>query len=588
MNQNNITKNNISQNVYISNNISPYSNIYLSENSYAEFYNMAFFIIENAKLLSDKVAVSVANKTYLIPTKSYSKITFSELNSQSDKLAYALSKIGIKPKTKVLIMIPPIIEFFVATFALFKIGAIVIMIDPGMGFKNLAKCVSEVQPEVFLGTTKAHIARILFKLGRKSIKTNITIGPKLFWGGFSYSKIINNISYSQPYPIYKFRKDELGAIFFTSGSTGIAKGAEYTHLMLTQQVNFIKQMFNFSPTDVDLATFPLFALIDVCLGLTAVIPDMNASKPALADPRKIITAIEDNNANIMFGSPALINNLSRYCEITKYHLKTLNKVISCGAPARNNIIQRLQNYLPLESEIYTPYGATEALPVSNISSRVILSETKYLTDKGFGNCVGYPHPKVEVKIIKISDDPIEHLSEDLFLPPKHIGEIIVTGDIVSKAYYNRPSATKLAKIIDPKTNQIWHRMGDLGYFDEIGRLWFVGRKSQRVTTPKKELYTIQCEAIFNTHPLVARSALVGIGKRPNQIPVIVIEINKENFTPTYSNLIKELSNLAKSYPHTSIIEHFLIYPYSFPVDVRHNSKINRELLAIWAEQNLKS
>jgi acyl-coenzyme A synthetase/AMP-(fatty) acid ligase len=129
-------------------------------------------------------------------------------------------------------------------------------------------------------------------------------------------------------------------------------------------------------------------------------------------------------------------------------------------------------------------------------------------------------------------------------------------------------------------------MGDVGRFDEKGRLWFCGRKSHRVESSDKTFFTIPCERIFNQHPKVFRTALVGVGKNGNQIPVICIELEKGIKELNASTLIDELKEIGAKYPHTAEIENFLLHP-GFPVDIRHNAKIGREILSEWAADTLK-
>ena len=232
-------------------------------------------------------------------------------------------------------------------------------------------------------------------------------------------------------------------------------------------------------------------------------------------------------------------------------------------------------------EIFTPYGATEALPVSNIGSNEILTETRKLTENGKGNCVGLPVPGIELGIIKITDEPIEAWSEELLLPSGEIGEIVVKGPIVTQKYHNRYEATKLAKIPDPKNGGFYHRMGDVGYKDESGRVWFCGRKSNRVDTPEGTFFTMPCEAVFNVHPKVFRTALVGVEGKP----VLCVELEKNISAREQDQIREELIARGSSFPHASGIKTILFHP-AFPVDIRHNAKIFREKLAAWARGEL--
>jgi acyl-CoA synthetase (AMP-forming)/AMP-acid ligase II len=285
----------------------------------------------------------------------------------------------------------------------------------------------------------------------------------------------------------------------------------------------------------------------------------------------------------MFASPALLDRVGRYGRDNHIKLPSLKRVISAGAPALPSILECFSSMLNKETEIFPGYGATEAMPVAAIGSHTVLSETRQLSEKGFGICVGRIVHGVKARVIRITDDAIPEWSENLTLPEGEIGEITVQGGLVTRSYFHRPKDDKLGKIRD--AGLFWHRMGDLGWFDKEARLWFCGRKSHRVITDKETLFTIPCEAIFNNHPDVFRSALIGIGKTGEQKPVICIEMEKSNIRKNRKQLKEELTTLAKSNTMTAEIDTILFYK-SFPVDIRHNSKIFREKLAKWAQKKL--
>jgi acyl-coenzyme A synthetase/AMP-(fatty) acid ligase len=318
--------------------------------------------------------------------------------------------------------------------------------------------------------------------------------------------------------------------------------------------------------------------------MTTVLPDMNFTRPGFVDPRNIIDPIRQLNITNMFGSPALVDRVSRYGEEHHIKLPSLKRVISAGAPASAPVLARFSKMLNADAQIFTPYGATESLPVSSIGSHEILSDTRQLTDAGKGVCVGRPVSNIRVRIIKIMEAMIPIWSDDLELPMNQIGEIIVQGPVVTTEYFERADATSVAKISDPASKAFYHRMGDVGYIDSQGRLWFCGRKSQRVRLPNQDLFSTPFEAIFNTHPQVARSALVGVTRNGETRPVICVE-PVSNANTSRSNFQKELHSLAERHEHTRLVKDFLFHP-RFPVDIRHNAKINREQLALWAQRKL--
>jgi acyl-CoA synthetase (AMP-forming)/AMP-acid ligase II len=510
---------------------------------------------------------------------AYTHLTFAQLDEESDALAYGLENQGIRRGAKTILMVTPSLEFFALVFALYKTGAVPVIIDPGMGAQPMAKCLSQTRADAFIGIPKAHLLRWTYPACFKTIRKWVTVGRRILWAGITLNDL--HMPSPQPYKILETDRDDTAAILFTTGSTGPAKGVIYTHSIFNAQVNYIQSHFNIGDDEIDLPTFPLFALFDPALGMTAVIPDMDFTRPALADPIKIIEAITDQGVTNMFASPALLRNLAAYGMNDEIRLPSLRRAISAGAPVSTESVSQFSSLLTGDAEVHTPYGATEAMPVMSISSREILKETRKFSEKGYGTCIGKPVGDIVARIIRITDDPIEAWNDDLVVASGVIGEIVVKGSVVTRQYFERKDQDLLTKIQDKES--FWHRMGDLGWQDNKGRVWFCGRKNHRVITENGSLFTIPCEAIFNKHPSVFRSALVGIGRPPRQKPIICIELKDKGKGMDQNVLRQELLNLAAKQPMTEEIK-TVIFHEKFPVDVRHNSKIFREKLAEWSSE----
>ncbi|ABQ26198.1 fatty acid CoA ligase family protein [Geotalea uraniireducens] len=539
------------------------------------FVNIAAHLPEMARRRPDAPAI-------IFPKKNR-RLSFRELDAMSDRIAHGLVHHGIGRGVRTVLMVTPGPEFFALTFALFKVGAVPVLIDPGLGVKNLKKCLAEAGPRAFIGIPKAHVARLLFGWGKETLSTFITVGRRLFWEGTTLTSLIEQQE-KLPFPLAPTERDDTAAILFTSGSTGPPKGAVYSHGNFAAQVDALRRVYGIEPGEIDLPTFPLFALFAPALGMTAVIPEMDFTRPGSVNPKKILSAIETYGVTTMFGSPALINRVGRFGEREGVKLPTLKRVISAGAPVPAAVMERFTRMLNAGVEVFTPYGATEALPVCSIGSSEILGETRRITDAGGGVCVGKPVEGVRLEVIEISDEPIPYWDDSLRAPIGKIGEIVVQGEQVTHGYFNRPEADLLSKIDDPAGGGFFHRMGDLGGKDEDGRIWFCGRKSHRVVTPEETLFTIPCEAVFNTHPAVFRTALVGIGEKGRQLPVLCVELEK-GAKVDREKVRRELLAIADAHIHTRGITTILFHP-AFPVDIRHNAKIFREKLAVWAAGRL--
>ncbi len=515
----------------------------------------------------------------------YKSWTFREMDDTADWFAHRLTRLGVKKGDRVMLMVKPSIEFITLTFTLFKMGAVIILIDPGMGYKNLLKCIGQVKPAVFIGIPKAHLFKRIFSKPFKSVRLSVCIGPSFGLFGISLRADMANrsSSYGTPFPTAEMDIDDLAAILFTTGSTGPPKGVRYEHGVFQAQLRLIKEYYGIGPQDTDQPAFPLFILFSTALGACSVIPEMNPAKPALVDPVRFIKTITDNQVTYSFGSPAIWNVVSRYCQQNHIMLPSLKKILMAGAPVPGELLERTLAVLSPDAEIHTPYGATESLPIASITATEVLSETWQRTRRGEGVCVGKPLPHITLRIIRISDDPIPIWDEDLLQEDNTIGEIIVKGPVVTRTYDNNDRENELAKIAD--NTGFWHRMGDVGYFDEKGRLWFCGRKGHRVITGTGTMYTVCCEALFNEHPAVFRAALVGVGQAGNKIPVILVELH--NTGVDEKSLLADLEKIAEEQPLTSGIKHFLIHR-GVPVDIRHNAKIFREKLALYAEERLSA
>lgn len=516
--------------------------------------------------------------------RRYDTITFRELEIDTNRIAAGLRAYGVRPGTKLVLLVRPSIDFVALVFALFKAGAVTVLIDPGMGRQSLIRCLEEVDAEGFVAIPAVQAVRTILRRRFPRAKLNVTVGRRWFWGGTTLAQLRQ--SDPETFRPVQTTADDPAAVIFTTGSTGVPKGVLYRHGNFDRQVTEIRDFYGIQPGEVDLSGFPLFALFNTGMGVTTVIPDMDFTRPAEVHPPHIVEALQDWQCTQAFGSPALWNRVVPYCEERNISFPSLRRVLSAGAPVPPHVLARVKSLLPPDGDIHTPYGATEALPVASISASEVLGETAARSRSGAGTCVGRRFPGIQWKIIRITDEPLARIDQAQELPVGEIGELMVRGPVVTRQYITRQEANPLHKIDD--AGGVWHRMGDVGYFDEQERFWFCGRKAHRVQTPAATLFSIPCEAITNNHPRVFRSALVGIGEAPQQRPVLIVETWPDKHVTSDADrrqLLDEVRNLAHAHPLTNCIHDFLYHP-QFPVDIRHNAKIFREKLAVWAAHQL--
>ncbi len=567
--------------------------------------NVAAHLPKSAAATPDALAVATARRNRPVRAPIFDELTLRELNERSDRCAHVLHALGVREGERTVLMVPPGTDFFALTFALFKLKAVPVLVDPGMGVAKLGECLARAEPTTFIGVTKAHVARLVLRWARPTLQRFVHVGSRRRIFGHNLERLLDRAPQSA-WEIPATVADDRAAILFTSGSTGTPKGAVYTHGMFNAQVELIRRVWGIEHGERDLSTFPLFALFGPALGMASIVPDMDASKPASCDPAKLVDAIKRYECTNMFASPAIVDRIGRHLEnsagdaggpstgraegVGQPVLAGLRRVVSAGAPATPEALARLAQHLAPGVLIHTPYGATESLPVADIGHVEALKVRDQAPPSLRGVCVGRPVPGMRVELIEIHDQPISRWTDDLAIPANTLGEIAVHGPVVSQSYFGQERADTLAKIA--AGSRRWHRMGDIGWRDDAGRIWMCGRKSHSVVTKKgRRLPSIPVEAVFEAHPAVRRAALVGVPSLQGEMgprPVICVELEPHlaaSVTP--ADLRKELQALGAAHEHTAEIDVFLVHP-RFPMDVRHNAKIFREALAQWATKQTKS
>lgn len=522
-----------------------------------------------ADLLADSAREAPGRDAIVAPDPrgGWTRITYAQLDAAVTACARDLQKRGVGRGELALVMVPPGIPLITLFYGLLRLGAAPVMIDPGMGLRSFLKCVETTRATTLVGIPKAHLARLLFPHPFTTIERKIVIGSS--WMGVlgqslgPFEKVAPEASATSVRA--ELDPGDLAAILFTSGSTGPAKGARYSVWNFFAQRDALRALYDFQPGEVDLAAFPLFSLFDAAFGMTSVIPDIDPARPAQCRPEKIVEAIQEHRATSAFGSPAIWSRVAPWCAARNLRLSGLKRVLMAGAPVPLKLVKAMRAILPEDGDVHTPYGATESLPVASISGLEV-EQTETRVEGGAGTCVGAPVSTIEVRIIAIREDAIVSMDEEPTLGRSEVGEICVQGGVVTEAYHNRPDATASSKI--GSSEGVWHRLGDLGYLDEADRLWFCGRKAEAVFTAEGPIFTDKIECRFSSDPRFPRVALVGVGPKGQARPVLVIEAPEDGALRAEAQRISGIADV-RFHPH-------------FPVDRRHNAKIHRLDLSVWA------
>ncbi len=518
---------------------------------------------------------------------TYQSLSFRDCRAWADQFARGIAARGIQPGDTVLILMKPMLDFVPIFLALWKAGAVPVALDPGAPRSQKLKSIREIAPTALIGIPAAHALRYLYRKPFRSIARGLTVGTHGFPGAPTLRSFLRRPEAGQVSA--PTTTGDTMAIVFTTGSTGPPKGVVYTQGNGAAIIRIMKDALGIRSDDICLACHPAFALYFVGAGATVVTPDMDPRYPQAADPACLLAIIRDWKPTVSFMQIPVIRNLWTYCAARGEKIPHLGKILTTGATVPADLIEGVHQVLAEPgADLHVMYGATEALCVSYATGREILAATPR-AGEAKGTYLGRPSPGVTAGIIGIDDQPIPQWSRDLLLPEGQIGEICVSGPVVTPRYEGLPEATRKAKM--PSATGLWHRMGDAGYIDRDGALWYCGRIADRVETGDGYLYSDLVEPVFNSHPAVRRSALVGvpIAGFSKKRPVIVVEPKaaEDAASPARERkLAGELRLLASHHIHASRIEDVLISGEAFPVDVRHGAKIRRDLLTRYAAERI--
>ena len=563
-----------------------------------DIFNLADIVLRVSREDPERIAVIELDGWEGYGTRRYKRHTYAELSADAESVAVGLREMGIAEMTRIVFMSPPSYEACVMGVALTRVGAFSIWIDPSVGYLNMAERLRRVKPEAFLGIALAHIGRITFGWGPRALRKLVLTGCPLLPGArtvtgfppFPGARSIRSLrkqAPAEPEPP-KVGPDDPCTILYTTGSTGPAKPSLYPHRNFCQVFRNAHHSWRWDPDNevpVDMAVFPAFLFIPISAGGTMVVPPIDFARqgPAKVNSAAMIQVINDCKVGSFFAAPILIENLAREALARNLTMPSLKRVIGAGAPIFGPVERMLSAVMAPDGELAANYGATEAMPSTEMGSREHLQGLWNMTEQGAGICVGYALPGVALKIIDIVDGPIDSIEETSELPKGQVGEILVRGKHVSPGYYLDPESTRKNKVPDPQGD--WHRFGDAGYLDAQGKLWVCGRVSQRVKADSGNVFPLQVEPLFDAHPKVRRSGLVGVPAPAGELPVLCVEVEPDVGKNELAGLHQELLARAADSEMANKI-HAILFKRRLPVDPRHNSKIERPHLAKWAAQQL--
>ena len=547
------------------------------------FPSMFERLTETAAAHPDRVALAIAAGRDGRGRTAFAHVSFRELWQRACQYAHGLRRLGVGAEDRVVILVPPGDDGVALAYAAMAVGATTVSVDPGMTARTMANCIEEAEATVMLGIDRAHLLRLLYPRSFRSVR--LFVGERRLPRTLPLERV--RLDSRLPFSQQPVDEDSTYAIVFTSGSTGRPKGVELSHRNFAALLTAVDHSLPAGENPVDLATYGLFILISCARGHTAVLPDMDIARPGACDPARIVEAIQTYRVAGGFGSPALWVRVADHCRARGITLPSVETVVSAGAPVPNPLVASLAAIVP-HGRVHTPYGATEALPIASIDSTELLGDVRDRTAAGQGTCVGRPVEGLEVRIIRTTDEPLPDWASAEPLPTAAIGEICVAGANVTARYLARPRETAVSKIADPTVpGGLWHRTGDLGYVDATGRLWYCGRKKHRFELDGREVRPVQVEGVFQVLPQVARCAAVRIVRDDGPRLALVVEPAPGHRTTGALEALRSAAVERASGVGLDLRpEDVLVHREPLPVDRRHNTKIHREALTVWAQRRV--
>jgi acyl-CoA synthetase (AMP-forming)/AMP-acid ligase II len=499
-------------------------------------------------------------------------ITFNELWQKADAFSVALKKKGFKKGQRAIVMVPMSFDLYIVLIGIIKMGGVAVFVDPWVTIKKLVRFCESAEPRCFIGISKSHLIRY-FSRSLLFISLTITTGGKFFSIPARHclgDLIAENQGDGN---IEQVTAAESALITFTSGSSGLPKGANRTHGFLIAQYRALNQEFPFIRNDIQMTMFPVFALRNLANQTTTVIPDLDFKNVAGFSPEIILKQITNNNVANCIASPVFFDRLADHLLVSPIKEFSIKSILTGGAPVSVEQLLKWHKRF-IDAEIKVVYGSTEAEPVAHITADEKIQCEGHEESYSKGFCIGKPIGTIQAKLIHITRQSIPPLRswDEMEVDEGQIGELIVRGEHVCLDYFENSEAVMENKLQGPD-GMVWHRMGDTGFFDESGRFWLVGRVYSTISRLQEKYHAHQVEQyIIKKLMNVERVAALGIDDiELGEQLVLVIEVAASKAL-SKDTVIESLGITFFLY------DKIIITHNKLPVDPRHKSKIDYKAL----------
>ena len=542
--------------------------------------NISYFLEGHSNKNPDKPIFYWVNPELLKPHSEISEnsfnhqsISYKEFTTITSRIASGYINLGIKYGDRVILFLPMTVNLYLTMSALQRIGAIPVFLDSWTGHTHMGTAIQQVQPKAIISFEKAFM---LLSGISDLIPIKISVRPTTNNYTASLEELMQNTSQS---PIFPVEQADTALITFTTGSSGVPKGADRSHRFLAAQHYALKECIPYKENDVDLPVFPIFSLNNIASGISTVLPAIDIGTPQLTDSQILLSQIINCNVNSATLSPSIFNNLARFCIENKIKIPQLRRVVTGGAPISRSHVLDFKKAAK-KTEIVVLYGSIEVEPISQIRDEELISIISHedrdeeWVDEGIN--VGHIVKGLKFKLIKIDKNSIKiNYQRDwkqIEIQSGDVGELIVSGEHVCQKYYKNQDAFERAKIVDVN-GTIWHRTGDLVRIDKDGYFWIVGRVHNAIKRNGIYLFPVRAEVVLKKLPFIIQAAYLGIpDPKTGEQALVVIE--PKDKTIIQSKETKKLEvKIRNVLSKNNLPVDSIVFLESIPMDPRHHSKV---------------
>nr|WP_249419842.1 alpha/beta fold hydrolase [Rhabdothermincola salaria] len=473
-------------------------------------------------------------------------VTWAELAARSDMVARRLLGAGLAQGDRVALLVPPSGDMLVVAYGIWKAGGVLVVADAGLGPKGLRHALRGATPSWVVGTRRTLVAARLLGLTPGARRASLDRVP----GALALAAPL----LGAPAPLPALGPDDVAAVVHTSGATGPAKPVRYRHGALAHQRDVVASSFAMTGDEAFTTSFAPFVLLGPALGVPCVLPDIDVTRPGDLDLDRLVAACEGHDVGVAWLSPASARRIVATAEGRRAPLRL---VMLAGAPIDADLARGITAVTG--ADVRAPYGMTEAMPVTDGTDATRPGPLG-------GTATGWPLVGAEVLVVPL-DDP-----DGEALPAGQWGELLVSAPWMRDGYDRRWRTDTDATV--HRQGRRFHRTGDVGYADDEGRLFQLGRLAHVVWSDPEPLASVAVEQPI-AEALGRPVAAVGVGPVGNQVLVVVVDqpgrLGLADATTT------DAVRAAAAHPVAAVLAGPL------PVDVRHRSKVDRAALAAAAD-----